>query len=64
MSYVVGADSAACIREDVDIRTMAERESNVMPARSGDQERLGNRQTLDSIEDYELQDEAAPSQPC
>ena len=63
MSHVVGAYSAACIREEVDIRTSAERESNFMPVRSGDQERLNNRQTFDKVEDYELQDEAAPGQP-
>ena len=34
-----------------------------MPVRSGDQERLNNRQTFDEIKDYELQDEAAPGQP-
>ena len=61
MSHVVGAHSAACIREEVDIRTTAERESNFMPVRSGDQERLNNRQT--STRSRDLQDEAAPGQP-
>ena len=56
---MVGAYSAACIREEVYIRTTAERESNLMPVRSGDQERLNNRQTFDKVEEYELQDEAA-----
>ena len=56
MSQFVGAYSAACIREEVDIRTTAERESNFMPVRSGDQERLNTRQTFDK-------DEASPGQP-
>ena len=61
MSHVAGAYSAACIREGVDIRTTGG--SNFMPVRSGDQERLNKRQTLDKVEDYEVQDEAAPGQP-
>ena len=62
-SHMVGGYSAACIWEEVDIRTTAERESDFMPVRSGNQERLNNRQTFDKVEEYELQDEAAPGQP-
>ena len=58
MAHVVGAYSAACIREEVDIRTTAERESNFMPVRNGDQESRNDRQKFDKIEDFELHDGA------
>ena len=34
-----------------------------MPVRSGDQERLNNKEKFYKIEDYELQHAAAPGQP-